>query len=191
MYRALLQNKYLYCSLSIERQRFSVMRINPDSIVDSRTRHRQDNTFSYFCFFVITSMSMNREQYVICSENRIGNRVSHWSGKQDNPLGSFYREAKERGSIPGFYYRGCGFQGSSGSRLTVDRVCHVPRKSMSSTYDALKECERGKARTAATFPSWRYAWCMSFPASSLGRHLNGCILPRILSGASRAPITRL
>jgi len=36
MYRALLQNKYLYCSLSIERQRFSVMRINPDSIVDSR-----------------------------------------------------------------------------------------------------------------------------------------------------------
>lgn len=40
-------------------------------------------------------------------------------------------------------------------------VCHVPRESMSPTYDAPKECERRRSRAATTFPSWRHARRMS------------------------------
>jgi len=95
-------------------------------------------------------MSMNRERYVICTRRELGS-LTDPENKTIHSEVFTVKQREERasaGSIPGSYYRGCGSQGSPGSQLTVDRVCHVPRKSMSSTYVAPKECERRRARAA-------------------------------------------
>lgn len=128
------------------------------------------------------------------SGNRIGNRVSHWSGKQDNPLGSFYREAKERACKHGIHFwfllprmRIPGIPGiQTHGRSRLSRTAEI-----NEFYVRCSEgMRKGKSLRCNDFPvKVRLMYVVSCKLP--GRHLNGCILPRILFGASRAPITRL